>query len=270
MDSSKVMGSVANILLNYMNSINKSDNYFDVCKNVLKNLNRMEHININDLADLCFVSPATISRFCKHMGFSSFQEFKKLCSVNLNIETDYSRRLLEASKMNSKEAVEHYTKSVIDNIQSSYNQLDIDNVDIIARKINETNEVAFFGMQFLYNMGVHLQSRFIMMGKLIEAYLSYEEQLECARNLNSNSIAIIASVEGSYFYRCIEIVEELKKNGVKVILFTQNTNSKLASLADEILICGNSNNDNEGRYAVLYMMEILIMRYAALFAYKGK
>ena len=66
-------------------------------------------------------------------------------------------------------------------------------------------------------------------------------------------------------YRSMDIIDELKKNNVKIVLITQNVNSKFASIADKVLICGNTNNNNEGIFAVMYLLELLIMRYGLLY-----
>jgi DNA-binding MurR/RpiR family transcriptional regulator len=266
MESYKSMGSITNTLLNYINTASRSDNYYDIAKNILNNINKIEQININDLAELCYVSPATISRFCRDIGFDNFQEFKKVAAINYSIDTDYSRVFLGLSKEKPEEAIENYTSSVFENIKYAFEKISIESLNKLAKDIHDSKSVAFFGIQFLYNMGLHLQSRLIIMGKFMQAERSYEQQLHCAQNLDKNSLAIIVSVEGSYFYRFTEIVDELKRNGVRIVLITQNLNSKFANMVDEVIVCGKSNSENEGRFAVLYIIEVLVARYAALYS----
>ena len=43
----------------------------------LNNIEKIPNISINELADLCYTSPATISRFCKALKCDNFAEFKK-------------------------------------------------------------------------------------------------------------------------------------------------------------------------------------------------
>lgn len=265
MSDHRELGVITYRLLNYINTLDKNDSYYDVTRNILINFNKIENITINDLADLCFVSPATISRFCRHLGFANFQEFKRVCSENFSVENDYSKKLLDSFQENPRSAIENYTKSIIDNINDTLNNIDFDHLDEIAKKIHNAKSVSFFGIQFLHDMGEHLQNKLILMDKFMDAPTTFEEQLECAKKLDSNSIAIITSVEGSYFYRCTEVIDELKRNGVEIIVITQNINSKLANAADKILVCGSSNSNNEGRYTVLYMLEVLIIRYFSLY-----
>ena len=46
------------------------DRYYTICYQVLNNIEKIPNISINELADLCYTSPATISRFCKALKLS--------------------------------------------------------------------------------------------------------------------------------------------------------------------------------------------------------
>lgn len=266
MNDYKTMGSVTYRLLEYVNSSTKKDINYEIALIILKNFNKVKNMNITEISELCYVSPATISRFCRLIGFDNFSEFKKFSNIKFSLQKDYSNKLIDTGKKDIKLAYEEYTNSLIQNMIYSLGNIDYEQIDNIVKKIHFSEKVGFFGVQFIQSCGKHLQSKLILTGKYIEAYSSYNKQLECARNLDSESLAIIVSVEGSYFFKYMEIVETLKENGVKILVITQNINSKLADVADEILVCGNSNSNNEGRNTALYMIELLIFRYSILFA----
>lgn len=265
MNDYKAMGSVTFRLLEYVNNVTKKDINYEIALLMLKHFNKIKEMNITEIAELCYVSPATISRFCRLIGFDNFSEFKNISKVNFSLKNDYSNQLLSSAEKDVKSAYEAYTNSLMKNISYTLENLDTENIDKIVKKINSTEKVAFFGTQFLHSVGKHLQSRLMLTGKYIETYSSYNKQLECAKNLDNKSLAIIISVEGSYFFKYMEIVEALKENGVKIVIITQNANSRLADIADDILMCGNSNSNNEGRTIALYMIDLLIFRYSTLY-----
>ncbi|OOM82585.1 HTH-type transcriptional regulator RpiR [Clostridium puniceum] len=265
MNEYKAMGSVTLRLIDYVNNATKKDINYEIAIIMLKKFNKIKKMNITEISELCYVSPATISRFCRLMGFDNFNEFKKISNVNFSLQNDYSNRLLNSAQKDIKLAFEEYTNSLMKNMSYTLENLEYENLDEVVKQIYSTEKVSFFGTQFLYSVGKHLQSRLMLTDKYIEAYSSYNKQLECARNLDNKSLAIIISIEGSYFFKYMEIVEALKENGVKIVVITQNTNSKLASIADSILVCGNSNSNNEGRDIALYMIELLIFRYSTLY-----
>lgn len=265
MNEYKAMGSLTFRLLEYINNVTKKDINYEIASIMLKNFEKLKEMNITEISELCYVSPATISRFCRKIGFDNFSEFKKISNANFSLHNDYSNKLLNSAEKDVKSAYEAYTNSLMKNMSYTLENLDCENIDNVVKQIHLTEKVAFFGTQFLYSIGKHLQSRLILTGKYIEANSSYNKQLECAKNLDDKSLAIIISVEGSYFFKYMEIVEILKENGVKIVVITQNMNSKLADVADSILVCGNSNSNNEGRYIALYMIELLSFRYCTLY-----
>ena len=70
-------------LLTYINASYSQDMYYTICYQVLNNIEKIPDISINELADLCYTSPATISRFCKALKCDNFAEFKKEVQVGL-------------------------------------------------------------------------------------------------------------------------------------------------------------------------------------------
>ena len=75
-------------LLTYINSSYSQDMYYTICYQVLNNIEKIPSISINELADLCYTSPATISRFCKALKCDNFAILKK------KFKLDYSRLVM--------------------------------------------------------------------------------------------------------------------------------------------------------------------------------
>ena len=96
--------SVLSTLLRYVNGQYKKDTNYDIALALLTHYSVIPEKTINELSELCFVSPASISRFVKLIGFHSFQEFKNACLNTLDIsKTDYSPQIIKADKKDVKE-----------------------------------------------------------------------------------------------------------------------------------------------------------------------
>ena len=92
--------SVLSTLLRYVNGQYKKDTNYDIALALLTHYSVIPEKTINELSELCFVSPASISRFVKLIGFHSFQEFKNACLNTLDIsKTDYSPQIIKADKI---------------------------------------------------------------------------------------------------------------------------------------------------------------------------
>src|SRR5699024_2773349 len=71
-------------LLTYLNAAKEEDMYYSIALTTVQNLDIIPNCSINELADLCFTSTATISRFCKKFGCASFPKFKEEVREGLN------------------------------------------------------------------------------------------------------------------------------------------------------------------------------------------
>lgn len=262
--------SVLSILLRYVNGQYKKDTNYDIALALLTHYSEIPKKTINEISDLCYVSPASISRFVKLIGFHSFQEFKNACLNTLDIsKTDYSPKVIKANKNDVKEILQHYTNRVISNIQFSYDHLDFEQLDRICSYIHDSNDVLILGLEFSTLLAQHVQNRFALMNKYISVAISNEEQLESAHALKEGSTVIILSVEGGYFYRHNEVIQILLEKKVKLVVLTMNEHQKMINefIDREVILCSQDNTNTESRISLLYTLEIIIMYYCIYFTY---
>ena len=60
------------MLLTCYNSEKHGSVNHTLSKYLLEHIDTIKDLNIKDLADACFMSPSTVSRFCKSLGLSDF------------------------------------------------------------------------------------------------------------------------------------------------------------------------------------------------------
>lgn len=63
------------IVLLQQNSLEKNNSYI-LANYIIQHINQMEHIGIKEISDTCHTSTNTILKFCKSLGFSTYQQFK--------------------------------------------------------------------------------------------------------------------------------------------------------------------------------------------------
>ncbi|MDO4467126.1 MAG: MurR/RpiR family transcriptional regulator [Bacillota bacterium] len=257
-------------LFRYVNSQNKKDTNHDIAVSLLRHYNEIPDKTINELADMCYASPASISRFVKTMGFDSFQDFKETCRNTLQINsTDYSLKTVKSDRNEMSEIFNRYTKDVISNIIFAKETLEYDQLEDVCSSIRESDRILVLGLEFSTLLSQHIQSRFALMNKYVEVALSYEEQIEAAKSMTENSTVIILSLEGGFIYRREDVVKVLREKNVKIILITMNGVNKVVNEFEkkQIILCGKSNENTEGRIALLYIIEIIIMYYLIYYSY---
>jgi len=73
------MGDIVDAIsrvLDLYNNGKLGDVYREVAGHILHNLNNLEGLTIYEIAEICYASPTTLSRFSKKAGYQSFSEFK--------------------------------------------------------------------------------------------------------------------------------------------------------------------------------------------------
>ena len=132
------------LLMTYVNFSSGQDMYYSIAKTILTHLEQIPSISINDLAELCFTSPATISRFCKDLNCRNFATFKKEMAIALEIAHDEIHFSMD-DDFKIKQDPQYLVNKVYDDTKKSLElgqaQLDIKDIDHICELIHDAPQV---------------------------------------------------------------------------------------------------------------------------------
>ncbi len=260
-------------LIIFLDTANESDTNYNIAWYMANNFKKVSRMGISELAKACYVSPATISRFCRTLGYENFAHLKQECGLfqmNLTRSSNLASVPEQLILNDPKMATADYAKRVANQIMNLTEYLDWDEIDGALRLIHDKKNVAFFGTQFSHSAALHFQTDLMMLDKFSIAYMDAERQLECAKKLDSDSVAVIISVNGNYLGTGSKALSYIKKNGVKTILITQNPTLSLASQVDHLIVLGNHEQMKIGKHTLLTAIELLSCRYFALYSHENK
>ncbi|HFI0332534.1 TPA: MurR/RpiR family transcriptional regulator [Streptococcus suis] len=262
-DNRKHMDNVSILptLLRFMNESHSNRTQFSIAEGMLKNFKDIPTLSIYDMAEQCYVSPASISRFIKQLGFDTYGDFKRACKDSIDIDVDYSTHVLKAQQADIEPLFQMYTENVKENLSYNLLNIDFEKLSRISDMIYKADKVVYLGLEFATLLGQHYQQKMAECNRYIHLPLSYEKQQEFAKESTSNSLAIVVSLEAGYFYHNQKVINQLKENGTKIIAITMSHNSKMLRDIDEVIICNKNNSDTEGRISLLHTLELLIMYY---------
>ena len=261
MNDIKTMGSVANKLIDYVDTAVVRDSNYSIAEIMIRNYRKLKGMSISDVADLCFVSKASISRFCRLMGFESFKEFQDYLDVDFDIQTDYSQQFYNMFCQDKEMALAKYRDQLISNIYATISPENLEVVEEVARTIRASRRVACFSHHFLWDIGHHFQGKMMMMDKYVEMYHDYTAQMECAQSLGKEDLAITITVGGSYMNRYPALWNAIQNSGSKLLVVTQNFSNACLNQVDYVLQCGYTNRDDVGKYSALMAMDLIVMVY---------
>ena len=67
-------------LIIYLDTADENDTNYNIAWYMVHHLEKIATIEISELDKECFVSPATISRFCRTLGYDNFAHLKQDCT----------------------------------------------------------------------------------------------------------------------------------------------------------------------------------------------
>ena len=222
-------------------------------------LDNNDAVQINELANLLCVSPASITRFCKKIGLNNYKELIYL----------YKEHLKENDKMNMNNISVDLQKSYFKIFNHIDGNFDID-------KINEICDL-IYGHRFMHIFALGLSAiaaqdfkfRFSRMGKIIEVIYDKDAINMATAVVSEGDLVFIFSLRGNkYLEKC---AEQLREKGAKLIVITANDHSKLKEYADIAIITANlSGEESTGMISaqIPILIQIDLIHYYYVRKYK--
>lgn len=255
-------------LIIYLDTASENDTNYNIAWFMANNFYRISNMRISELAQECYVSPATISRFCRTLGYENFAHLKQECFRFHSNDKKFNNLInvpLELMKQHPKQATINYIEQVKDNIEQLPKYLDWKEIDESLRLIHDHQLIAFFGTQFSQSAALHFQTDLLMLEKFTVAYMDSARQLECARTLDEDSVAVIITVNGFFTNSSHKILQYIKKSKCKVILITSNPDLDIQMPLAHRILLGNGENTKTGKHALLTLVGLMSLRYYCLY-----
>lgn len=255
-------------LIIYLDTASEEDTNYNIAWYMAHHLTDIATMGISQLANECYVSPATISRFCRALGYENFAHLKHECALFSSPTRKFNNLInlpLDMMKANPQACTKIYSDQVCDALHKLADKLDWKTIDKVLKLIHDCESVAFFGTQFSHSAALHFQTDLLMLEKFTMAYMDIERQIECAKNLDEKSVAIIVTVNGYYLNRSSKVIAYLKKSKCKTVLMTNNPELDLAMDVDYTIILGDSYQRKTGKHTLLTTMELMSLRYYSIY-----
>lgn len=265
------MGDLIYRLLLFLNSSKSTDINYNIALTMLKNIKSISDMSINKLADICYTSPATITRFCHKLGYSNFIQFKE--NIKIYIDT-YNVGLMKPNAifydMSRENILSSMASEINLEIENLKNSLDLKIVDRVVELIYSSNNVCLFGTQFAQLMAQDLQRKLANLSKIVYHGNDVQEQERLAENLDENSLAILISPTGRFTLYHENLWSKIEKSSSTVVIITEDKKPEYEKRSKYIIYLPSysSNSDYTQRhgYDLHYLIEYIYLRYGNLYS----
>ena len=149
--------------------------------------------SVKGSARACNVGAGSVSRFCRNVGFRSFEELRDaLAATSRSFETasDASSFAVRAND---------HARAVVDALHQVARTLDERALQALVADLHAYERVSAYGMLKAQAAALDLQVDLLMLGKQIDTCTSYAEQLERIAHASREELIVIFSYTGDYF-----------------------------------------------------------------------
>ena len=234
---------------------------------ILANRGRSQYLSIAELAEYSGVAEATVSRFCRRLGYKGFNAFRlALANASYSI-------LPEAGPLSgpveSTDSFEDMCQKLCSADQAAIHQtlmlIEPDKIRCAADMLHSAGRVICMGQGSSMLVAQDASHLFSTVSGKFSAVSDSHTQLMTAVNMSPNDLILYFSYSGAT-KDLIDLIKTAKERGVKLILVTRFRKSPGAQLADLVLPCGANESPLQpgsvpAKIAQLFLMDVLFSEY---------
>ena len=231
---------------------------------VLKNRDRSQYLSIGELAEESGVAEATVSRFCRRLGYKGYNAFKLAIA---NAGAPKPAAVPDKPIRDSDDPIELARKLYAVESEAMLQTLsllrpaELDKAVAILRDARKVLCMGQGGSMILASEAAHLFS--VYDGKFVPVSDSHMQIIASATLTDADAV-LFFSYSGAT-KDMMETLSVVRQQGAKTILITRFPRSPGAQLADVVLQCGSNESPLEhgsvpARIAQLFLLDILFTR----------
>jgi DNA-binding MurR/RpiR family transcriptional regulator len=200
---------------------------------VVEHPKKVLHLNVRELAKQAESSQAAVIRFCKHLDFESFNNFK--LRLARDVFDTYDERYVPDLDLESGTEADVVIHTTIERLQRSFaaleHTLEGESTKKAVACIQNSSKIALFGIGASGLVANDFMQKLARLGSSVFYSPDTDLQLVAAAAIRAGECAFIISYSGEKA-EMIEAAKLAKKNGATVISLTMSGPNTLRELAD--------------------------------------
>lgn len=219
------------------------------------------HLGITELANICGISPSTVTRFCKTFHFKGFPDFKMKLAGELAHKPPEAQYQDVIAGNDLHKIVQAMEANHLASITDTTRLLDMNELRRAVEALCQAGRIDLYGVATSSMIAQDFYQKLIRIGKNSTAFADSHMQITSASALGPGDVAFAISYGGET-PETIDALRCAKDSGAVTISLTQYGSSTLASLADIALFSssleeGMRRGDMASRIAQLHVIDIL-------------
>lgn len=250
------------ILKELKNFTDGTSNEIDIKNYILEHPEDIEKMSARELGKATFTSAASVTRFCKKLGYKGYPEFRFKFMSELKFSTGKNNENIElVATENFVTIVRKVTEIQKRAIEETSESLSFEKLKKITKDIYNAEIVDFYAFDLNYYLTQYGCSQYFHARKKTNTYTATNMQAINALMSDEKHFAIFISHTGENG-RLVEIAKILKERKTKILVITANKKSTLTEIADDYLFASAPKTFQEFLFpafysSVKYILDIL-------------
>lgn len=223
----------------------------DIAYRLLINARQIAQLDMAEAAELCHVSPATLSRFVRGMGYDSYLYFKKAMAESIEEQRYFNFMPLSANKRDTDEITSYLSlsQSLLASLAES---VDHDALYRFVDTIQSFEHIYFHSLAFSTALHV-FTSDLIYNGKHVHYSYTPAGQVVDAMHFGRETLLLAVKYEIRDAVYIDKSIRAAHKAGATVGLIVNSCNSSLAANADFVFPFEGSQHFIDTHFTEIYV-----------------
>jgi DNA-binding MurR/RpiR family transcriptional regulator len=251
--SKGVISMISKLSLDQMNALSISE--LELLRYLDGHKLEIQDLSIQKLAQMRFVSTATIMRLCKKIGFKGYSELK------FYLKEEAQNQI----QVNQNPTIQDVIKMNLRSIEETASHLDDHMLEKIVDVMLASKTIHFFGKGITSTILSYISKLLLTRGVINGYYEDTHIAYIAAEQMSEDDVVFICSLSGST-HQTIRMGQIAKSRGAKVITITTTTQNELSKIADYAISFHSEGDlikpdDIVSREPILFILNTIVTLY---------
>ena len=253
--------SLMNALLNVLNNTDLDDTDNVLARYFLEHFDRLDRLNVYDVAEACYTSRSGIRRFCQRIGCDHFSDLK-------SYSWEWNRHRALFDDFAGHADYRGFLSAGIAGMMEEVNALATHEVlDQLAARIRDAQKLVLLTSDFSSMAVREFQQAMLYQHKVVQIITDSFGDIDFLRGLTSRDLVLVISGQGNY---ARAVLPTISNTPAPRLLITTSHDEALAAEFDGAYLLSQSEQTAQRtvftQYGVMYFFDLLYNRYTKLSA----
>jgi DNA-binding MurR/RpiR family transcriptional regulator len=229
------------------------------------------YLSITELAERAGTSAASVTRFCRIIGFGGYSPLRMGVAEELGRGSAQATWIADIGRsLGPHDPPDEIRRTLLNthvlSLQTTAGLLDMGTVLRAAEAITKSRHLDVYGVGGSALTALEVEARLYRIGINVHTWAEVHDGLTSAAILGNDCVAIGISNTGRTI-ETIQMLSQAKASGAYTVAMTGNPDSPLARIADDVLIAASPDGylqpaDLSARHCQLFVVDLLYLLVA--------